>query len=83
MKIGKIAAGLLAAAPLLAGAQSSVTMFGVVGTGVEYVRNVGATIDPPRAVLPRFGTSCGHDTALCAKQGARLGYALYFDKETR
>jgi len=42
MKIGKIAAGLLAAAPLLAGAQSSVTMYGVVDTGVEYVSNVGA-----------------------------------------
>jgi len=42
MKIGKIAASLLAAVPLLAGAQSSVTMYGVVDTGVEYVSNVGA-----------------------------------------
>ncbi len=42
MKIGKYAAGLLAAAPLLASAQSSVTLYGVVDTGVEFVNNVGA-----------------------------------------
>ncbi|MGO4305011.1 MULTISPECIES: porin [unclassified Cupriavidus] len=42
MNIGKYAAGLLAAAPLLASAQSSVTLYGVVDTGVEYVSNVGA-----------------------------------------
>lgn len=41
MKIAKYAAGLLAAAPLLATAQS-VTMYGVVDTGVEFVNNVGA-----------------------------------------
>ncbi|MCA3188107.1 MAG: porin, partial [Cupriavidus sp.] len=41
MKIAKYAAGLLAAAPLLASAQS-VTMYGVVDTGVEFVNNVGA-----------------------------------------
>lgn len=42
MNIGRYAAGLLAAAPLLASAQSSVTLYGVVDTGVEYVSNVGA-----------------------------------------
>ncbi|WP_137926384.1 porin [Cupriavidus sp. 2SB] len=41
MKIAKYAAALLAAAPVLATAQSSVTMYGVVDTGIEYVNNVG------------------------------------------
>ncbi len=41
MKLARIAAGLLAAAPLLASAQS-VTLYGVIDTGVEYVNNVGA-----------------------------------------
>lgn len=42
MKLARIAAaGLLAASPLLASAQS-VTLYGVVDTGVEYVNNVGA-----------------------------------------
>ncbi|WER50060.1 porin [Cupriavidus sp. WKF15] len=40
MKLARIAAGLLAASPLLASAQS-VTLYGVVDTGVEYVSNVG------------------------------------------
>src|SRR5437762_2042426 len=42
MKLARIAAGLLAASPLLASAQSSVTLYGVIDTGVEYVSNVGA-----------------------------------------
>ncbi|CAG2141667.1 Outer membrane porin protein [Cupriavidus yeoncheonensis] len=41
MKLARIAAGLLAASPLLASAQSSVTLYGVIDTGVEYVNNVG------------------------------------------
>jgi len=41
MKIAKYAASLLAVAPLLASAQS-VTMYGVVDTGVEFVNNIGA-----------------------------------------
>jgi predicted porin len=42
MKLARTAAALLAASPLLASAQSSVTLYGVIDTGVEYVSNVGA-----------------------------------------
>lgn len=42
MKLARYAAGLAAAFPLLASAQSSVTLYGVIDTGVEYVSNVGA-----------------------------------------
>ncbi|MFC4520212.1 porin [Cupriavidus pinatubonensis] len=41
MELARIAAGVLAVSPLLASAQS-VTLYGVVDTGVEYVSNVGA-----------------------------------------
>ncbi|AGW93419.1 membrane protein [Ralstonia pickettii DTP0602] len=44
MKLARMAAGLLAVTPLLALAQS-VTLYGVVDTGVEYVSNVGANGD--------------------------------------
>lgn len=43
MKLARTAAALLAASPLLASAQSSVTLYGVIDTGVEYVSNVGAS----------------------------------------
>ncbi len=42
MKLARYAAGLAAAFPLLTSAQSSVTLYGVFDTGVEYVSNVGA-----------------------------------------
>jgi len=42
MKLARIAAGLLAVSPLLASAQS-VTLYGVIDTGIEYVSNVGAS----------------------------------------
>lgn len=46
MKSGWIAlAALAAAVPLLASAQSSVTLYGVVDTGVEFVNNVGTAKD--------------------------------------
>ncbi|GAB7547272.1 MULTISPECIES: porin [unclassified Cupriavidus] len=46
MKLGRIAlAALAAAVPMLASAQSTVTLYGVVDTGVEYVNNVGAAKD--------------------------------------
>ncbi|KJK23363.1 membrane protein [Burkholderiaceae bacterium 16] len=46
MKLGRIAlAALAAAVPLLASAQSTVTLYGVVDTGVEYVNNIGAAKD--------------------------------------
>ncbi|MDF3833205.1 porin [Cupriavidus basilensis] len=44
MKPGRLAVGILSATPLLAAAQS-VTLYGVVDTGVEYVNNVGAAKD--------------------------------------
>ncbi|MGO4809571.1 porin [Cupriavidus sp. 2MCAB6] len=46
MKLGRIAlAALAATVPLLASAQSTVTLYGVVDTGVEYVNNIGAAKD--------------------------------------
>ncbi|SOZ40150.1 porin [Cupriavidus neocaledonicus] len=48
MKLARTAAALLAASPLLASAQSSqssVTLYGVIDSGVEYVSNVGANGD--------------------------------------
>ncbi|MGO4332280.1 porin [Cupriavidus sp. 2TAF22] len=45
MKLGRIALAALAAVPMLASAQSSVTLYGVVDTGIEYVNNVGAAKD--------------------------------------
>ncbi|NUA26342.1 porin [Cupriavidus basilensis] len=46
MKLGRIAlAALAAAVPMLASAQSTVTLYGVVDTGIEYVNNVGAAKD--------------------------------------
>ncbi|EHP38326.1 porin [Cupriavidus basilensis OR16] len=46
MKLGRIAlAALAAAVPMLASAQSAVTLYGVVDTGIEYVNNVGAAKD--------------------------------------
>ncbi len=44
MKPGRIALAALAAMPMLASAQS-VTLYGVVDTGIEYVNNVGAAKD--------------------------------------
>ncbi|XQU70534.1 porin [Cupriavidus sp. H18C1] len=44
MKFGRIALAMLAAAPMMAAAQS-VTLYGVVDTGIEYVNNVGPDKD--------------------------------------
>ncbi len=44
MKLGRITLAALAAAPVMAAAQS-VTLYGVVDTGVEYVNNVGPNKD--------------------------------------
>ena len=49
MNFGRIASTAIAASaaalPMLASAQSSVTLYGVIDTGVEYVNNVGANKD--------------------------------------
>ncbi len=41
MKIGKLLLGAMTVAPIAAAAQSSVTLYGAVDTGVEYVNNIG------------------------------------------
>ncbi|AJG20163.1 porin [Cupriavidus basilensis] len=56
MKPGRIAlAALAAAVPMLASAQSTVTLYGVVDTGIEYVNNVGVAKDN----LARMNTLTG------------------------
>lgn len=61
MKPGRlrtVAVSFAALIPALASAQSSVTIYGVVDTGVEYVNNVGASKDSPvsRARPQGYGT---------------------------
>ncbi|MES2009384.1 MAG: porin [Pseudomonadota bacterium] len=57
MKLGRIAlAALAAAVPMLASAQSTVTLYGVVDTGIEYVNNVGAAKDGVARVNTLTGT---------------------------
>ncbi|MBB1633970.1 porin [Cupriavidus sp. UME77] len=57
MKLGRIAlAALAAAVPMLASAQSTVTLYGVVDTGIEYVNNVGAAKDSVARVNTLTGT---------------------------
>lgn len=57
MKLGRIAlAALAAAVPMLASAQSTVTLYGVVDTGIEYVNNVGAAKDNVARVNTLTGT---------------------------
>ncbi|AOY95316.1 hypothetical protein BKK79_26430 [Cupriavidus sp. USMAA2-4] len=55
MKLARLVAGLLAAAPLVAAAQS-VTLYGVIDTGIEYVNNVGAAKDGLARVPTLTGT---------------------------
>ncbi len=44
MRFGRVGLAALVAAPAIAGAQS-VTLYGVIDTGVEYVNNIGTAKD--------------------------------------
>ncbi|CAG9167552.1 Outer membrane porin protein [Cupriavidus laharis] len=56
MKIGKFLLGAMAVAPIAAAAQSSVTLYGVIDTGVEYVNNIGQAKDSVVRVPVLTGT---------------------------